>query len=339
MKFRLMLGGIAVVAAAALAVAQEAPQPPAEEKKDKPKWDVAAPPLPTRMVNINVDEGTWMDVDVSPDGRTIAFDMLGDIYTMPITGGTATRIAEGLPYEMQPQFSPDGKRIAFTSDRGGGDNIWLMNVDGSDKRQLTKEEFRLLNQPAWSPDGRFIAARKHFTTARSLGTGEIWIYHVGGGDGFVAVKKASEALQKELGEPVYAPDGGSFYYTRNVSPGPIFEYAQDSNGSLFEIEKYELATGKVSTAVQGAGGATRPAPSPEKEKASHGAHSSEPLPLAKVPGAHGAHDPAASPRRSRLPRVPGGHSSRQSALEFDPLPTVAVPGGHAVQFGAPLPSE
>ena len=267
MTFRLMFGAAcAVVAAAALAVAQEAPQPPAEAKEEKPKWDVAAPPLPTRTVNINVDEGTWMDVDVSPDGRTIAFDMLGDIYTLPITGGTATRIAEGLPYEMQPQFSPDGKRIAFTSDRGGGDNIWLMNVDGSDKRQLTKEEFRLLNQPAWSPDGRFIAARKHFTTARSLGTGEIWVYHVGGGDGYVAVKKASETLQKELGEPVYAPDGGSIYYTRNVSPGPIFEYAQDSNGSLFEIETYEFATGKVSTAVQGAGGATRPAPSPDGKK-------------------------------------------------------------------------
>ena len=85
--------------------------------------------------------------------------------------------------------------------------------------QVTKEEFRLLNEPAWSPDGRFIAARKHFTTARSLGTGEIWVYHVGGGDGYVAVKKASEALQKELGEPVYAPDGKSIYYTRNVSPG------------------------------------------------------------------------------------------------------------------------
>jgi Tol biopolymer transport system component len=268
MKFRLMLGAaLSVVAAATLAFAQEAPQPPAEGAKDeKPKWDVAAPPLPTRTVNINVDEGTWMDVDVSPDGRTIAFDLLGDIYTMPIAGGTATRIAEGLPYEMQPRFSPDGKRIAFTSDRGGGDNIWVMNVDGSDKRQVTKEEFRLLNQPDWSPDGRFIAARKHFTTARSLGTGEIWIYHVGGGDGYVAVKKASEGLQKELGEPVYAPDGKSFYYTRNVSPGPIFEYAQDSNGSLFEIEEYDFETGKVSTAVQGAGGATRPAPSPDGTK-------------------------------------------------------------------------
>ena len=71
----------------------------------------------------------------APTGRTIAFDLLGDIYTLPIAGGTATRIAEGLPFEMQPQFSPDGKRIAFTSDRGGGDNIWVMNVDGSDKRR------------------------------------------------------------------------------------------------------------------------------------------------------------------------------------------------------------
>ncbi|MEY2757236.1 MAG: hypothetical protein RIR33_1014 [Pseudomonadota bacterium] len=267
MTFRLLTGAaVVVVAAAAFAVAQEAPQPPTVAKDEEPKWDVAAPPLPTRMVNINVDEGTWMDVDVSPDGRTIAFDMLGDIYTLPIAGGTATRIAEGLPYEMQPEFSPDGKRIAFTSDRGGGDNIWIMNVDGSDKRQVTKEEFRLLNQPAWSPDGRFIAARKHFTTARSLGTGEIWVYHVGGGDGYVAVRKASEALQKELGEPVYAPDGKSLYYTRNVSPGPIFEYAQDSNASLFEIERYDFDTGKVSTAVEGAGGATRPAPSPDGKK-------------------------------------------------------------------------
>ncbi len=270
MKFRLSVGAaLGVIAAASLAFAQEAPQPPAgadKAEETQPKWDVANPPLPTRTVNINVDEGTWMDIDVSPDGKLLAFDMLGDIYTMPIAGGTPTRIAEGLPYEMQPQFSPDGKRIVFTSDRGGGDNIWIMDIDGSNKRQVTEETFRLLNEPSWSPDGRFIAARKHFTTARSLGTGEIWIYHVGGGDGFVAVKRASEALQKELGEPVYTPDGKGIYYTRNVSPGNTFEYAQDSNGSLFEIERYDFATGEVTTAVSGAGGATRPTPSPDGAK-------------------------------------------------------------------------
>src|SRR5689334_14287884 len=266
MLLRLFAGAAAICAAAAFAFAQEAPKPDAK-KDDKPKWDVSAPPgMVTRQINMITNEGTWMDVDVSPDGKLIAFDLLGDIYTMPIAGGLATRIAEGLAFEMQPQFSPDGKRIAFTSDRGGGDNIWLMNVDGSDKRQLTKEDFRLLNEPAWSPDGRFIAARKHFTTQRSLGTGEIWIYHVGGGDGYVAVKKSNDNLQKELGEPVYAPDGKSIYYTRNVSPGNTSEYAQDSNGTIFAIEKYDLETAEVTRVVTGAGGATRPAPSPDGKK-------------------------------------------------------------------------
>ncbi|HEV7693723.1 MAG TPA: hypothetical protein VGO52_23005, partial [Hyphomonadaceae bacterium] len=267
MLVRLIAGVAAMAAVAAFAFAQKAPNTADAKKDDKPKWDVSAPPgMVTRQVNISTDEGTWMDVDVSPDGKLIAFDMLGDIYTMPIAGGAATRIAEGLAFEMQPQFSPDGKRIAFTSDRGGGDNIWLMNIDGSDKRQVTKEEFRLLNEPAWSPDGRFIAARKHFTTQRSLGTGEIWIYHVGGGDGYVAVKKANDNLQKELGEPIYAPDGKSIYYTRNVSPGNTFEYAQDSNGTIFAIEKYDLETAEVTRVVTGAGGATRPAPSPDGKK-------------------------------------------------------------------------
>lgn len=229
-----------------------------------PKWDVNAPPgSPIRQVPINVDEGSWIDLDVSPDGRTLAFALLGDIYVMPIAGGTPRRIAEGLAWEVQPRFSPDGRRIAFTSDRGGGDNIWIMNVDGGDKRQVTREDFRLLNQPSWSPDGRFLAAKKHFTTGRSLGTGEVWLYSVAGGGGVQLVKRASEKLQKELGEPVYAADGKSIFYTRNVTPGPIFEYAQDSNTGLFDIERYDLLTGEVTTAVSGLGGSVRPTPSPD----------------------------------------------------------------------------
>ena len=238
--------------------------PSATAKSDKkpPAWDVNKPRgLRTREVRMQVDEGSWMNVDVSPDGRLIAFDLLGDIYTMPIAGGTPTRIAEGLAFEHQPRFSPDGRRIAFTSDRGGGDNIWVMNVDGGDKRQVTKEDFRLLNQPSWSPDGRFIAAKKHFTTGRSLGTGEIWLYHVSGGGGVQLVKRASEQLQKELGEPIYAPDGKSIFYTRNVSPGPIFEYAQNSRTDLFDIERYDIDSGEVTTAVSGVGGSVRPTPS------------------------------------------------------------------------------
>ena len=263
---RFALALVAALTCSTSAWAQTAARPetaPAPDAKPE-KWDVNAPPgMATRTVPIRVDEGSWMNVDVAPDGRTIAFDLLGDIYIMAIAGGTPTRIAEGLAFEHQPRFSPDGSRIAFVSDRGGGDNIWIMNRDGSDKKQLSKEEFRLLNQPSWSPDGQFIVAKKHFTTARSLGTGEVWIYHVSGGQGVPLVKKPNERHQKELGEPIFAPDGQSVYYTRNVTPGPIFEYAQDSNTDLFHIERYALNDGEISTAASGPGGAVRPTPSPD----------------------------------------------------------------------------
>lgn len=250
--------------AAALAQDEAGPadQAPAAEA-EAAGWDVANPPLPTRDVTINVTEGTWMSLDVSPDGQTIAFDLLGDVYTMPITGGRATPISSGLPWEIQPRFSPDGSRIAFISDRGGGDNIWIMNPDGSDRLQVSNESFRLLNNPAWSPDGQYIAARKHFTTTRSAGTGEIWMYHISGGSGVQLVERPNEDFQKELGEPVFSPDGRYVYYTMNVTPGNTFIYAQDSNTDLFNIRRYDMETGEIETVVSGAGGAVRPAPSPD----------------------------------------------------------------------------
>nr|WP_240956999.1 amidohydrolase family protein [Pseudopontixanthobacter vadosimaris] len=236
----------------------------ADPAADETDWDVNNPRGATiRQVPIRTDEASWIDVDVSPDGRTLAFSVLGDIYTMPISGGTPRRIAEGLAWEVQPRFSPDGQRLAFTSDRGGGDNIWIMNRDGSDARQVTKEDFRLLNQPSWSPDGRFIAAKKHFTTGRSLGTGEIWLYHVSGGGGVQLVERPNEQHQKELGEPIYSADGSAIYYTRNNTSGPIFEYAQDSTQGIFQIDRYDLASGEITTAVAGYGGAVRPTPSPD----------------------------------------------------------------------------
>ncbi|MFC7538013.1 amidohydrolase family protein [Sphingomonas sp. GCM10030256] len=244
----------------------QATTPPATPQKasDETKWDVQNPRgLTTRKVQISTDEGTWMNVDVSPDGTRIAFDMLGDIYVMPMAGGTPTRIAAGLAYEQQPRWSPDGTRIAFVSDRAGGDNIWIMDANGANAKQLTKEDFRLLNQPSWSPDGRYIVAKKHFTTARSLGTGEVWLYHVDGGGGVQLVKRVDEKYQKELGEPTFAADGKSIYFTRNITPGGTFQYAQDSNRALFAIDRYELETGETHRLTGGNGGAVRPTPSPD----------------------------------------------------------------------------
>lgn len=259
----ILLSTIGLAAATAVAFAALAETAEAEKKDDDAKWDVMNPPGDSREIDIDVDNGTWMSLDVSPDGKTIAFDMLGDIYTMPITGGTATNIASGMAWEIQPRFSPDGSRIAFTSDRAGGDNIWTMDVDGENKKQVTKESFRLTNNPTWSADGQFIAARKHFTTSRSLGVGEIWLYHKSGGNGVQLVKKPSENHQKELGEPMFSPDGKYIYYSQNITPGPIFEYAQNSNTELFQIKRYEMETGEIDTAAGGIGGAVRPAPSPD----------------------------------------------------------------------------
>lgn len=231
------------------------------EDEDEEKWDVSSIPGESREIAIDTQSGTWMSLDVSPDGETIVFDLLGDIYTLPIEGGKAKNINGGLAWAMQPRFSPDGREIAFTSDAGGGDNLWIMQADGGEPRQLTEEEFRLLNNPWWSPDGRYLAARKHFTTARSLGTGEIWLYHRGGGGGVAVVEKPSEEHQKELGEPAFSPDGRYIYFSQDVTPGPIFEYAQDSNAIVFEIKRHDLDTGITETFVSGAGGSVRPTPS------------------------------------------------------------------------------
>ncbi|NNF17412.1 MAG: amidohydrolase family protein [Gammaproteobacteria bacterium] len=229
------------------------------------KWDVNRLPgsEAARDIAINTTTGTWMSLDVSPDGRTIAFDLLGDIYTLPITGGNATAVHTGLSWSMQPRFSPDGRHLAFTSDAGGGDNIWIMQRDGTEPRQLTREDFRLLNNPYWSPDGRYIAARKHFTTYRSLGTGEIWLYHRNGGGGVAMVEKPNEQHQKELGEPAFSPDGRYLYFSLDSTPGSQFQYAQDSNGQIFEIRRHDLHTGITESFVTGAGGAVRPTPSPD----------------------------------------------------------------------------
>jgi len=237
-----------------------APAPEGEGKKDD-KWDVNARHGPGRDVTIDTRTGTWMSLDVSPDGQEIAFDLLGDIYVMPIGGGEARAIATGNAWEMQPRYSPDGREIAFTSDRGGGDNIWTMARDGTNARQITKETFRLLNQADWSPDGNYIVARKHFTSSRSLGAGEMWLYHLAGGAGVQMTKARTK--QKDTNEPAFSPDGRYLYFSDDATPGDTFQYSKDVNGQIYVIQRLDRQTGDIETLVSGPGGAIRPTPSPD----------------------------------------------------------------------------
>ncbi|MCO4799594.1 MAG: PD40 domain-containing protein, partial [Colwelliaceae bacterium] len=236
-----------------------------EAKTEKPekekKWSVNAPQGVFKTANIDVTQGTWMNIDVSPDGKKIVFDLLGDIYTLPITGGEATPLMTDIAWQMQPSFSPDGQHIAFTSDEDGGDNLWIMKADGTEGKAVSSETFRLLNSPAWSPDGNYIVGRKHFTSSRSLGAGEVWMYHKTGGNGVMLTKRPNE--QKDLGEPAFSPDGKYVYFSQDATPGKTFHYSKDSEKGIYKIKRLELATGEIEVIISGKGGAIRPVPSPD----------------------------------------------------------------------------
>ena len=249
---------------------------PAEE--DAAEWDIEAAPGPSRQQPIDTDEGTWISLDVSPDGKRIVFDLLGDLYEMPMEGadgqenrGYPKKVTQGVAWDMQPRFSPDGNHIAFTSDRHGkskkaGDNIWTLPVGGGEPTQVTNETYRLLNGPVWSPDGQYIVARKHFTSRRSLGAGEMWMFHhdslaKNAMTGMQLTKRAND--QQDVNEPVFSPDGRYLYYSLDATGGDTFEYDKDSTKGIYAVKRLELATGETETLIRGPGGACRPTPSPD----------------------------------------------------------------------------
>ena len=154
------------------------PLPVAQSRQDNDKAAADAirtkglPLVTTRTLSFTTSEGTWMSLDLSRDGRTIVFELLGDLYTLPVTGGEATRITSGQAYDMQAAFSPDGKRIVFVSDRNGSENIWIANADGTKARALTTTERENYMSPIWTPDGDYVIAAKG---------PQLWLYHESGG--------------------------------------------------------------------------------------------------------------------------------------------------------------
>ena len=229
-----------------------------EKTAKSKKWDVNNPhkDWSYKTFNLNTDEGTWMNLDISPDGKTIVFDMLGDIYTMPITGGKAKALRTGLAFEVQPRYSPDGTYISFTSDAEGGNNIWVMTADGQNAKAITKEKYRLLNNAVWTPDGKSLVARKHYTSERSVGAGEMWQYPLVGSAGLQITKRKND--QQDVNDPSISPDGRYLYYAEDMYPGGFFQYNKDPNSQIYVIKQYDFTTGKTKTITGGPGGAARP---------------------------------------------------------------------------------
>ncbi len=231
---------------------------------EESKWNVSNPPGEWKSISIDTRETTWTNLDVSPDGQTIVFDMLGDLYTIPISGGEATALTAGIEWNFQPRFSPDGAQIAFISDRGGADNIWIMSSDGSDPRAVSEEKVHLVHNPYWSPDGRYIAAKKGFTSTRSIPAGEIWLFHIGGGGGLqVTERPHGDRDQKNMAEPAFSPDGRYLYYSQDTTGGRVWQYNKDATGQIFAIKRLDREKGETDIVVSGPGGAVRPTPSPD----------------------------------------------------------------------------
>ena len=232
-----------------------------DEKKD---WDIGQPLGPAKKVSFETTEGTWLNVDVSPDGKRVVFDILGDLYVMPLEGtgtGLAERLTSGAAFDMQPRFSPDGQWIGFSSDRDGLMNLWVMKPDGSGARQVSKEKQWYVNSPTWAPDSQFLYGRRHFVKQRSGGSGEIWMYHVSGGDGLQVTEK--NGWQKDAGEPAASPDGKYLYYSKDVTPGQTFEYNKNPYDVIYAIIRRDLTNGKERPAVSEAGGSIAPRVSPD----------------------------------------------------------------------------
>ncbi|MES1944157.1 amidohydrolase [Salinisphaera sp. PC39] len=226
-------------------------------------WDVTAPHGPYRDVEFTVDEGTWMSVDVSPDGETLLFDLLGDIYAVPAGGGTARLVHGGPALQIMPRFGPRGDRMVYLSDASGSDNIWTSAADGSDAAPVTDETVDVVVSPTWGPEDHFVAAKTH-AQASETGSSELRLYHRSGGKGRLLVAKPENGTN--VFEPEVSPDGRHLYYTERVTALHQSHIFIDPNHVNFAVMHRDLETGATERLIGGFGGATTPRVSPDGER-------------------------------------------------------------------------
>jgi imidazolonepropionase-like amidohydrolase/Tol biopolymer transport system component len=208
------------------------------------------PLAPGRTLSETFSEGSWISLDVSPDGLTIVFDMLGDLYTMPFAGGPATPLTRGMAFDGQPRFSPDGQTVAFVSDRSGGDGIWTISLDMADTVRITRGNNSAYQSPEWTPDGDYIVATK-----QRPGQGKLWMYHRKGGGGVQLIEEPENARTTGA---AFGTDERYIWYARRTGT-----WVYNSPGRDYQLWVYDRDTGENSSRSGRYGGAFRPTLSPD----------------------------------------------------------------------------
>jgi imidazolonepropionase-like amidohydrolase/Tol biopolymer transport system component len=218
-------------------------------KKEKSKKKKDLPLEIARRIPIKTNEGSWMSLDVSPDGKTIAFDFLGDIFTMPITGGKPVQFTKGMSFDSHPKFSPDGTKLLFISDRTGGENIWWFNLDKKDSLQVTKGNNEHYQSAEWTPDGTYIVA------SRGIRNLKLWMFHKEGGSGAQLISKPDNL---KTVEPAFGNDGRFVWFAHRTG-------AWNYNAQLpqYQISTYDRDNGEIERKTQRYGSAFAPTLSPD----------------------------------------------------------------------------
>ncbi len=266
----------ALAAVLGAVVAPPAPaQRPATDSTARASWDVTLARGRTRDIDFTTSEGTWMSADLSPDGSWLVFDLLGHIYKLPSAGGEATVLTQnsGVALNFQPRISPDGRTIAFITDRRGQYNLWVMNADGSNPRAVFSDVNVTAFEPAWTPDGRFIVVRR---ATRGGGGGPggpaaagLWMYHKDGGTGVQLVGAGTGGSNASPAWPTISGDGKYLYYQvgMNVAPRePLSGSVQLRRFSFGDGQVVDITAGETSSAAAGrfsSGGAAAPEISPD----------------------------------------------------------------------------
>jgi len=202
--------------------------------------DAQLPLEPAREIAFTAHEGTWLSPDLSPDGRSIVFELLGDLYVMGANGGATRAITGGMPFDSQPAFSPDGKRIAFLSDRAGPEDVWLVTPDGSGARPVTRMTGDvILTSPSWSADGKTIFVSQYHPGHVAF---ELLAIDVASGQVKVIVPITGDPASSTVGAEA-SSDGRWLYYASQVG-------SPTSQPPAWVIRRRDLISGAEETLVE-----------------------------------------------------------------------------------------